>query len=305
MATPKSLKGDGERMIPEFHKGNIIYGEHLGRYLSISSIIENKTVLDIASGSGYGTKLMSARASYVYGVDNNVDAIKYSKKNYSATNAEFLPGDATKIPLKDEVVDCVVSMETLEHIKDQEEFLNEIKRVMKPNGVLALSTPNDRVYPKGNHFHVKEHNKTTLYALLSKFFSNVKIHYQIVSIAATVIEEKPLIKAEDAKLRWDLYKTYSAKPNESIYFIALCSDSKLPRLIPNTLLAQEYSHLEQQMTAQQLNSMNIEIQNLKINLELELKNNKRLTSQLQTILNSKRWRTASKIAGLKPKSQKK
>jgi protein-L-isoaspartate O-methyltransferase len=53
---------DGERMIPEFHKNNLFYTEHLQRYNQTRDIVKGKVVLDIASGSGYGTKIISKYA---------------------------------------------------------------------------------------------------------------------------------------------------------------------------------------------------------------------------------------------------
>jgi hypothetical protein len=188
MTNKTNLKSDGERMIPAYHKGNIIYGEHMGRYYSILQLIKGKVVLDIASGSGYGSQLMAAQA------------------------------------------------------------------------VLVLSTPNDRVYPKGNHFHVKEHNKASLTALLKKHFRHVGIQYQVVSIAASVLSEDEVVDDAAANANWELHKVYGAKPDESIYYLAICSDSDLPKIRSNTLLAQEYSHLDQQRNAEHINSMNIEIQ---------------------------------------------
>jgi 2-polyprenyl-3-methyl-5-hydroxy-6-metoxy-1,4-benzoquinol methylase len=304
MTNKTNLKSDGERMIPAYHKGNIIYGEHMGRYYSILQLIKGKVVLDIASGSGYGSQLMAAQAAHVYGVDNNKRAIEYSKENYGADNLDFIVGDATDIPLEDNTVDYVISMETIEHIGDQARFLEEIKRVTKPEGVLVLSTPNDRVYPKGNHFHVKEHNKASLTALLKKHFRHVGIQYQVVSIAASVLSEDEVVDDAAANANWELHKVYGAKPDESIYYLAICSDSDLPKIRSNTLLAQEYSHLDQQRNAEHINSMNIEIQNLKTNLELEIENNKKLLAELKAILNSKRWKAATKLASLRPKNKK-
>ncbi len=301
MAAKTNLKSDGERMIPAHHKGNIIYGEHMGRYYTVLELIKGKIVLDVASGSGYGTNLIAQYAKKVYGVDNNQDAIEYSKAKYGARNIEFLLGEATAIPLKDDLVDYVISMETLEHINNQDKFLNEIKRVLKPGGILILSTPNDKVYPKGNHFHVKEHSKKSLSLLLHKHFSNVNIIYQIVSIAASVLTEEDVNDDKETKKDWELYKVYSSLPDESVYYLAICSDSAPPKIISNTFLAQEYSHLEQQKTAEHIWSLNEEIQKLRQNLSMEIDRNKHLYSDFQKIINSKRWKAASKIANLRPK----
>ncbi len=93
----------GERLIPEMHKDNwkLVYAEHYLRYQSAVSISENKTVLDIACGTGYGSKMLSKVAKKVIGVDNSKHSINYAKEHYSAKNIEYLVGDAQKIDLKD------------------------------------------------------------------------------------------------------------------------------------------------------------------------------------------------------------
>ena len=138
-----TLRDTGERMVPEFHKGKLIYAEHTSRYKCAESLVKGKLVLDIASGSGYGTQMLAQVASKVYGVDNNEEAIKYARKNFSAANIEYKLGNGEMIPMEDDSVDVVVTFETIEHIQDHTRFLREIKRVLKPDGLLLISTPND------------------------------------------------------------------------------------------------------------------------------------------------------------------
>ncbi len=94
----KKLTDTGERMIPEFHKGTLIYAEHLTRYRALRHIVKDKVVLDIASGSGYGSALLSETASLVYGVDVDEDAVAYSKDNFGGPKTKFIVGTGTKIP---------------------------------------------------------------------------------------------------------------------------------------------------------------------------------------------------------------
>jgi len=80
--------------------------------------------------------------------------------------------DATHLPFKERCFDTVVSLETLEHIKDQKTFLNNIKVCLKRNGKLILSTPNKMysspLLPKPlNSYHTREHYLGTLLKLLS------------------------------------------------------------------------------------------------------------------------------------------
>lgn len=293
----KLLEDDGERMIPTFHKGKIIYGEHMGRYISVMEAVKGRSVLDIASGSGYGSKMIAGKAERVYGIDIEKRAVDYAKKFYSANNVEYRVGSATDIPLEDNTVDCVISMETLEHIEEQDKFLNEVKRVMRPNSFVVLSTPNDKVYPPGNHFHVKEHNKNSLIKLLKKHFKNVEIYYQALAISASLVKE-PRLSSDIAVADWRLYKYYASKPDESIYYVAVCSDGKPPQLTENTVLAQEYSHMEQKELTDYIKGL---LERSRIHEEhiSKLDNeNAQLHSELDHIYNSKYWKLrviASKI----------
>ena len=275
------LENDGERMIPRYHKNNLIYGEHLGRYLAVKEIIKDKQVLDIASGSGYGTKLLAENAKSVYGIDIDKASIEYAQQNYAAKNVTYKVGSGTSIPLAAGSVDAVISMETIEHIQDQELFLHEIKRVLRPDGFLVVSTPNDVVYPKGNHFHVREHNKRSLTALLKKQFKHVRLCYEIVATVAAVVHEDDLSK--EGLVEWPLLKEYSSETDNSIYYLAICSDENPPDVSNVVVMAQEFSYMKQRELTDQIGSLLTEVNNLRINYEHELSEAKRLTIENQRL----------------------
>src|SRR3990167_2932557 len=160
------MQDTGERMIPEHHKGNIIYGEHMSRYLAVAGTVEGKVVLDIACGTGYGTQIIAKDAAKVYGVDISKETIEYAKENFNAPNITYKLGNASKIPLDDNSVDVVVSFETIEHVKEYEKFVDEVKRVLKDNGQFIVSTPNDDEFIDDNEFHVHEFQFTELKELV-------------------------------------------------------------------------------------------------------------------------------------------
>jgi len=183
----------GERMIPEFNKEDLIYAEHMARYFFAGQFVAGKKVLDIASGSGYGSRhLLDRGAAKVVGVDNSREAIEYSREKYRMPGIEFIIADAAKLPLKDDIFDIVVSFETIEHLDGQEKFLSEIKRVLKPNGLLVISTPNVVAFPKGNTFHKKELNSSEFTSLLSKNFRHHLINYQHSVLSSYIFGEKNL-----------------------------------------------------------------------------------------------------------------
>ncbi|QED37770.1 class I SAM-dependent methyltransferase [Antarcticibacterium arcticum] len=167
----------GERLETFIYDANAI--KHLHRYSIAANFVKGKVVLDIASGEGYGSNLMSYGASFVYGVDIDNKAIEKAKIKYRRNNIQFVVGDTRNIPLEDKSVDVVISYETIEHHAEHEKMLQEIKRVLRPNGISIISTPDKYFYSDvrnyKNEFHVKELYKTEFIDLIKKYFFNYQI----------------------------------------------------------------------------------------------------------------------------------
>ncbi len=174
------MQWTGERLVTEIVNSQITL-EHLHRYALAIQISKDKVVLDIASGEGYGSNLIKNVAIKVYGVDISEEAIQHSKEKYNRENLEFKIGSTSKIPLGDSSVEVVISFETLEHHDEHNEMMNEIKRVLKPGGILLISSPEKINYSKrnaGNPFHIKELELAEFSTLLKSNFKNVKIYDQ-------------------------------------------------------------------------------------------------------------------------------
>lgn len=136
-----------ERMIPEAAGVNVFW-EHAYRYAFAAQYVKGKAVLDIACGEGYGAaSLRAAGASNVIGVDVAAGACSHAKDKYGI---ETRQGSAESIPLADAEVDAVVSFETIEHVARPLLFLDECKRVLRPGGILIISTPNKDVFSRRN-----------------------------------------------------------------------------------------------------------------------------------------------------------
>ena len=133
------LEPSGERFLPDM-QGNIAL-EHLHRYLMAREFVAGKVVLDIACGEGYGSALLAEAAARVIGVDISPEAVAHASAVYGRPNTMFQVGHCAEIPLSRASVDAVVSFETIEHHAEHEAMFMEIKRVLRPGGLLIMSSP--------------------------------------------------------------------------------------------------------------------------------------------------------------------
>ena len=156
--------------------------ESFHRYYAAADLCRKCKVLDAASGDGYGSAILASRAQSVTGIDLNKEAVMEASRKYFNVNLEFVHGDVAAMPFADNSFDRVVSFETIEHIPDQKKFLSEVRRVLKPEGVLILSSPNKtpfRTRNKGqNDWHITELESDALLELLEGFFSKIRVYAQ-------------------------------------------------------------------------------------------------------------------------------
>ncbi len=174
------FKISDERLEPFIY--NETAAEHLHRYAIACQFSANKNILDIACGEGYGSFLISKNAASVIGVDIDCNVIAQASKKYIKKNLSFIQGTTSNIPVADNSIDVVVSFETIEHHNEHEKMFEEIKRVLKSNGVLIISSPEKKYYSDiPNHqniFHIKELYLDEFKALVSKYFKCADYYFQ-------------------------------------------------------------------------------------------------------------------------------
>ena len=185
----------GERVVPG-KTPQEIYKEHMDRYIFAASLTENKDVLDVACGTGYGVDyLVENGARTATGVDVSIEALDFARDRFGDNErVSFVCADGVKLPFVDYSFDVVVSFETLEHIRPYRRFLAECKRVLKDSAFLICSTPNRRVFSPNlekplNPFHVKEFWPEEFYRLLSRYFGDISLYGQCdVNLADNSVE---------------------------------------------------------------------------------------------------------------------
>ena len=197
----------GERFIPGT-KGEI-WIEHWHRYHFARRWTAGKRVLDVACGEGYGSALLARDAARVTGVDISEAAIAHARQAYAAVaNLAFHCAPCTALPLEAGSIDVAVSFETIEHIAQQGPFLDELARVLAPDGVLVLSCPNKLEYTDKrsfvNEFHVKELYRAELEKLVAARFPHAQWFAQRPSFFSVIAPEQPsgargeIVEAEEA-----------------------------------------------------------------------------------------------------------
>lgn len=181
-----------ERIVPETETYET-YQEHYARYNFASNFCEDKIVLDVACGVGYGSyHLTKNSAKSVIGVDISKDAITYAKAHYADQKIEFMEGDAADLPFPDNFFDVIVSFETIEHIREYKKYLSECKRVLKEGGVFICSSPNKRNENTLNPHHIREFYLDEFYEMMNDNFRDVELFGQLYSSIMITIGGKLL-----------------------------------------------------------------------------------------------------------------
>jgi SAM-dependent methyltransferase len=160
----------GERTIPGLAEENYWFRRHEVVYERLASRCVGLDVLEAGCGEGYGADLIAGVARRVIGLDYDESAVAHVRARYP--RVEMRHGNLAELPLADGEVDVVVNFQVIEHLWDQGQFVAECARVLRPGGVLLVSTPNRITFSPGrdtpiNPFHTRELNADELTELLT------------------------------------------------------------------------------------------------------------------------------------------
>ena len=188
------MDNTSERHIPneEFKDEAELYNHlmHVATYQYAYKFVAGKRVLDFGCGSGYGSYMLSGVADSVTAVDVSREAVDFAKGNYASGNLIF----KTIPELTDDKYDVITSFQVIEHVSNEEEYIQKIKSLLRPDGCLLISTPNKRyrlfnyIQRPWNIFHLKEYSGNSFSNLLLKYFKSVDL-LKIGSKANFVLNE--------------------------------------------------------------------------------------------------------------------
>ncbi len=216
----------GERVVPGFVDADL-FNEHFARYRFAARFCSGKRVLDAGCGTGYGAAELAKSAAAVTAIDLSREAIDFAREKYPAPHLEYRTGDCLSLP--DGPFDLIAAFEVIEHLDRWRDFLAGVKRVLAPGGLFLVSTPNKLYYAEsrgpsgGNPFHVHEFEYGEFHDELRAFFPHAGILLQ------NHVEGVAFSNPDDASFH-STVEPHALKPEESHFFLAICSREPLPEL---------------------------------------------------------------------------
>ena len=151
----------GERTIPGLAEENYWFRRHEVVYQRLRDRCAGLDVLEAGCGEGYGADLIADVARRVIALDYDEATVAHVRARYPRVDVRH--GNLAQLPLPDGSVDVVVNFQVIEHLWDQPQFVAECLRVLRPSGLLLMSTPNRVTFTPGrdtpiNPFHTRELN---------------------------------------------------------------------------------------------------------------------------------------------------
>jgi len=316
------LEWTGERFLPWLDEPAMAY-EHLHRYAYAAQFVRNKCVLDMASGEGYGADLLAGTAAWTVGIDYDEAAVRHAVSRYARANLQYLCGSITSVPIRG-VFDVIVCFEAIEHIEHQELLLEEVKRLLTPEGLFIASTPNKTLYrqsDKENRYHVRELSRREFKELIGRHFHNVMWFGQRTHPHSNIwpltragnhgAVQEQIVDRQDGEFAF-----ISQERRSPLYMIALASDSTIPQAAGSILVDHSDGLFRQKDSAiewrtEQVAERDREIRSLMerihaqtveiLRQEAEIARQKHIIDQ---ILHSRSWRLTAPLRSLKKRLQK-
>ena len=125
-------------------------------------------VLEVGCGEGRGISRVITKAKSFTALDKIEEALQKLHAQYP--HAIFMAGKFPPFSVPTNAFDIVISFQVIEHIRDDQSFLSEIYRVLKPGGTALITTPNRPLSLTRNPWHEREYTGSELLALAKTIF---------------------------------------------------------------------------------------------------------------------------------------
>jgi len=220
-----ALEGGPKRADLGFWRSATLSAEHHARYWWAAQAAAGLRILDAGCGDGSGAEILArAGAEEVVGVDIAREAVSTAMERLEPV-ATFTLGDLTALPFDAESFDLVVAFEVIEHVGDQPRALEELRRVLRPDGTLLVSARNNSVSAGTN---ARPLTSCELSEQLSRQFGHVRMLQQSGWFMSAVME--PCSAEVSRTLPVELRKESDLSMDSESPVVALASNAALAEL---------------------------------------------------------------------------
>jgi 2-polyprenyl-3-methyl-5-hydroxy-6-metoxy-1,4-benzoquinol methylase len=229
-----TVEGVPERFVPAEMHGELVEAEHIARYRWATAFCEGRRVLDAGCGVGYGAGLLKqAGAAEVVAVDLSEAVIEVARGEVPE-GVICAVADLHTLDYPDDSFDLVVCFEVIEHVDEQDRVLDQLARVLRPDGLLLISSPNRGNYVPGNPHHRHEYIPAELRTALEARFGAVRLLPQHAMLASVIgsAQEAP---SQDARVE----RLVEPEEGDEIYTLAIAG-AELPDLSPPTVALTQF-----------------------------------------------------------------
>lgn len=241
------INGIPERFVPAEMHGMLVEAEHMARYWWASNFVEGRRrVLDAGCGVGYGALLLKqAGAEEVTAVDLAESVIDVASQS-AVDGLVWEVANIGSLPHGDDSFDLITCFEVIEHVDDPGQVLDELARVLHPDGLLLISSPNRGHYMPGNPHHVHEYVPSELCVALERRFAQVRLLPQHAMLASVIgSDDRATFEGKYVE------RLVQPKPEDEIYTLAMAGrelppNSSVVALTQILELRQWLEHIEGQ-----------------------------------------------------------
>lgn len=169
-ASGVELLPTGERTAPGLPREDYWFARHEIVYRWSASLGSPGThMVDAGAGEGYGANMLRTSGAHVTALEYDAAAAGHIARTYP--DVVSIRANLDALPLRSASVDVIASLQVIEHLWSLRAFLSDCHRVVRPGGVLILSTPNRPIFSPGlargerptNPFHVEEFDAEQLH----------------------------------------------------------------------------------------------------------------------------------------------
>lgn len=156
----------------------------------LKNLPKGSVIMDLGCGTGDLIRYLANRFKQHNFIGEDIDekTLNYAKQ-FKQENTFYIKGIENKIPAENESINLVFAHEVIEHTNNDKLFIQEIKRILKKNGIFAVTTPNrDKVpFKNTNPDHKRHYTVRELEQLfLNSDFKILSVNYRWPKFSRTI-----------------------------------------------------------------------------------------------------------------------